>query len=98
MNRTELVDAIADRTGVAKKDVSTVLDGMFIEVSNVVSKGEEKVTLPGFLSFEQVQRKARQGFNPQTKEPITIPASNAVKVTAGAKLKSYAKGAESPPK
>ena len=97
MNKTELIDQIADRTGVPKKDVGAVIDGLFIEVSTVVHKGEDKVTIPGFLSFEQVDRKQRKGFNPQTGEPIIIPASTAVKVTAGNKLKAYAKGTEVPP-
>jgi DNA-binding protein HU-beta len=78
MNKTELIDQIAERTGVPKKDVGAVIDGFFIEVSQVVAKGDEKVTIPGFISFEQVDRKARKGFNPQTGEPITIPASTAM--------------------
>lgn len=97
MNKTELIDQIAERSGVSKKDVGSVIDGLFIEVSKVVAKGDDKVTIPGFLSFEQVDRKARKGFNPQTGEPITIPASTAVKVTAGNKLKAYAKGTDTPP-
>ena len=97
MNKTELIDQIADRTGVSKKDVGAVIDGFFVEVSRVVAKGDEKVTIPGFVTFEQVDRKARKGFNPQTQEPITIEASTAVKVTAGNKLKAYAKGSEQPP-
>lgn len=97
MNKTELIDEIAERTGVSKKDVGAVIDGLFVTVSNVVAKGDDKVTIPGFLAFEQVVRKARKGFNPQTGEPITIPESNAVKVTAGNKLKAYARGTETPP-
>ena len=97
MNKTELIDQIAERTGVPKKDVGAVIDGLFVEVSRVIAKGDDKVTIPGFVSFEQVNRKARKGFNPQTGEPITIPAANAVKVTAGNKLKSYARGTETPP-
>ena len=97
MNKTELIDQIAERTGVPKKDVGAVIDGFFIEVSQVVAKGGEKLTIPGFISFEQVDRKARKGFNPQTGEPITIPASTAVKVTAGNKLKAFARGAQVPP-
>ena len=97
MNKTELIDQIAERRGVSKKDVGAVIEGLFVAVSNVVAKGEEKVTIPGFVSFEQVDRKARKGFNPQTGEPITIPAATAVKVTAGNKLKAYARGTDSPP-
>lgn len=98
MNKTELVDAVAGRTGMAKKDVAAVIDAMFTEISHVVAKGEDTVTIPGFLKFERVNRKARKGFNPQTQEPIKIPASKSVKVTAGAKLKAYAKGEQKPPK
>ena len=97
MNKTELIDQIAERSGVSKKDVGAVIEGLFVAVSHVVAKGEEKVTIPGFVSFEQVDRKARKGFNPQTGEPITIPAATAVKVTAGNKLKAYARGTDSPP-
>jgi len=97
MNKTELIDQVANRTGVSKKDVGAVLDGLFIEVSHVVAEGKDKVTIPGFVSFEQVERKARKGFNPQTQEPLDIPASTTVKITAGNKLKAYAKQVESPP-
>ncbi len=97
MNKTELVDAVSERTGVSKKDAGAVIDGMFIEISQVVAGGGEKVTIPGMLSFERVARKARKGFNPQTGEEIMIAASNAVKITAGAKLKAYAKGTQTPP-
>ncbi len=91
MNKTELVDAVAEETGLTKKDVGAVIDGMFDLICKSVSQGE-KVAIPGMLSFEQVQRKARKGFNPQTGEPIDIAASMAVKVSAGAKLKAAAKG------
>jgi DNA-binding protein HU-beta len=91
MNKTELIDAVAESTGVSKKDVGAVIDGMFAEVSDSVAKGN-KVTIPGMVSFDQVDRKARKGFNPQTQEPIDIPASKAIKISAGAKLKAAAKG------
>lgn len=97
MNKTELIDATAERAGVSKKDAGAVIDAMFAEISNVVAKGGDKVVIPGMISFEQVQRKARTGFNPQTGEKLEIPASPAVKVTAGAKLKAYAKGTQTPP-
>lgn len=97
MNKTELIDQIADRTGVPKKDVGAVIDGLFVEVSHVVAKGDDKVTIPGFISFEQAATKERKGFNPQTGEPITIAAGTKVKVTAGNKLKAYGKGTEMPP-
>lgn len=91
MNKTELIDAVAGATGVSKKDVGAVIDGMFDQVCQAVSGGD-KVTIPGMVAFDQVDRKARKGFNPQTGEPIQIPASKAIKISAGAKLKAAAKG------
>jgi DNA-binding protein HU-beta len=94
MTKTELVAAVAERTEVSKADVDRVLTGFQDIVSQVVAKGEEKVSIPGFLSFEQTMRSARTGRNPQTGEPIQVPASKAVKVSAGSKLKAIAKGTE----
>ncbi len=92
MNKTELIAAVAESTGLSRKDVGAVLDGVVDEVTSVVSKGNDKVTIPGLASFEQVDRPARKGFNPQTKQPIDIPASKGVKVTALKKLKDAARG------
>ena len=91
MNKSELIDAIADSTGVGKGDVGKVLDGFADAAMNAVRSGE-KITLPGFLSIEQTDRSARTGRNPQTGETIQIPASKAAKVSAGSKLKAAAKG------
>ena len=91
MTKTELVAAISEKTGVAKTDVEKVLKGFEDEVHEVVSAGKEKLTLPGFLSFERTRRAARVGRNPQTGEALQVPAANAVKVTAGSKLKAVAK-------
>ncbi len=91
MTKSELIAEIAERTGVAKVDVEKTLKA-FEEIANeVVAKGKEKLTLPGFLSFEQTTRSARTGRNPQTGEAIQVPASRAAKVTAGSKLKATAK-------
>ncbi len=91
MTKTELVAAISDSSGVAKSDVEKVLKGFEDEVHKIVSKGGDKLTLPGFLSFERTRRAARTGRNPQTGATIQVPAANAVKVTAGSKLKAVAK-------
>jgi len=91
MNKTELIETIAQRTDLAKKDVQAVLDTFEDIAGDVVAKGGDALTIPGFLKFEQTHRKARTGRNPQTGEPIDVPASNAAKVTAGAKLKNRAK-------
>ena len=92
MNKNEFVDAIAGRTGVSKNDVDATLKGMFDVVAQVVAKGDEKITIPGFLTFERTHRAARTARNPQTGEPIDIPAGFSVKVSAGSKLKEAAKG------
>ena len=91
MNKSELIDAIADSSGVSKTDVGAVLDGFAEAAYKAVGSGD-KITLPGFLSIEQTHRSARQGRNPQTGETIQIAATNAAKVSAGSKLKAAAKG------
>lgn len=98
MNKSELVDKISARSGVSKADTEKVLRALEDVVQQVVAKGAEKLTLTGFVSFEQVKRKARTGRNPQTGETIKVPATKAVKVTPGATLKNVAKGTVKPPK
>jgi DNA-binding protein HU-beta len=97
MTKTELVAAIADRTEVSKADVERALNGFQDIVMKTVAAGNDKITIPGFISFEQTDRAARKGRNPQTGEMIDIPASKAVKISAGSKLKATAKGTEPPP-
>ena len=97
MNRSELIEAVAQRAGVGKSDVDAVLKGFQDVVSSTVAKGEEKITIPGFLSFEQGARSARTGRNPQTGETIQVAASKTVKISAGSKLKAIAAGKEAPP-
>jgi DNA-binding protein HU-beta len=92
LNRSELVSAVAEASGVANKDVDATLKAFQQVVSDVVAKGEEKVSIQGFLTFEQTDRAAREGRNPATGEKINIPASKAVKVTPGSNLKSAASG------
>lgn len=97
MNRSELIEAVAERAGVGKSDVDAVLKGFQDVVASTVAKGEEKITIPGFLSFEQGARAARTGRNPQTGESIEVAASKTVKISAGSKLKAIAAGKEAPP-
>lgn len=90
MNKTELVEAVAKASGVTKSDADAAISSMFDVIAAQVKKGE-KVQITGWLTVEQVKRAARTGRNPQTGEAIKIKASKAVKVTAGAKLKSAVK-------
>jgi DNA-binding protein HU-beta len=92
MNRKDLISAIASKTGVSQTDADKVLNAFQDVVFDVVAKGDEKLTLPGFLSFEQGSRSAREGRNPATGETIQIAASKTAKVTAGSKLKAAAAG------
>ncbi|MFD5721495.1 HU family DNA-binding protein [Streptomyces sp. NPDC127036] len=92
MNRSDLVAALADRAEVARKDADAVLTALAQTIGDIVAKGDEKVTIPGFLSFERTHRAARTARNPQTGEPLEIPAGYSVKVSAGSKLKEAAKG------
>lgn len=90
ITKTELVASIASATGESQAAVSRVVDGLFAAVSEAVAKGE-KVSIPGWISFEQVATAARTGRNPQTGEEIKIAAGKRVKVTAGSKLKAAVK-------
>ena len=97
MNRSELVDAISQRTGVAGRDVDASLKGFFDVIAGVVSRGGEKLTIPGWLTVEQGARSARTARNPQTGEMIQVPATKTCKISAGSKLKAIAAGKEAPP-
>lgn len=74
MNKGELVNTIAKKTGLTKKEIDLILTTLLETIVEVVSSGE-KITLVGFGSFEARERKAREGRNPQTGEKIEIPAS-----------------------
>ena len=87
MNKTELVAAIAEQTELSKKDAEKALKAFTDIVADELKKGE-KVQLVGFGSFEVAERAAREGINPLTKQPMSIPASKAPKFKAGSGLKA----------
>jgi DNA-binding protein HU-beta len=91
MNKSELVDALADKAGVSKTDADAVLKALEEVVTSEVAGKGDKITLTGFLSFERTYRKPRTGRNPQTGETLQVPGANAMKVSAGSKLKAAAK-------
>ena len=86
MNKTELIAAISANTELTKKDAEKALKAFIDVVGNELSKGE-KVQLAGFGTFEVVERAAREGINPRTKETIQIPASKAPKLKPMKSLK-----------
>ena len=90
LNRTELVQAVANETNQSQATVNGVLDALFSTLAKSVAGGT-KVTIPGWLAVEQTARAARTGRNPQTGEPIEIAASKSVKISAGSKLKAAVK-------
>ena len=86
MNKSDLIAAIAAKTGSTKKDAEATLNAFVDVVTDSLVKGD-KVQLVGFGSFEVRKRAARKGRNPQTKEEIKIPASKAPEFKAGKALK-----------
>ena len=86
MNKSDLIAAIAAKTGETKKDAEATLNAFVDVVTETLVKGD-KVQLVGFGSFEVRKRAARKGRNPQTKEEIKIPASKAPVFKAGKALK-----------
>ena len=86
MNKSDLVAAIAAKTGDTKKSAEETLNAFVDVVTEALVKGD-KVQLVGFGSFEVRKRAARKGRNPQTKEEIKIPASKAPVFKAGKALK-----------
>ncbi|MBA7494883.1 DNA-binding protein HU [subsurface metagenome] len=96
MNKSELIDSIAKKTGLPKKDVSGVVGALQETISGALVKGD-KVTLVGFGTFQVSRRKARVGINPKTGEKIKIPAINVPKFIVGKTLKTAAGGGKFPP-
>lgn len=90
MNKSELVEAVADKAGLSKADAERALNAMIDVVQGAVAS-DDKVTVPGFGSWSRTQRAARQGRNPRTGEIVQIPASKGVKFSAGAAFKSAVK-------
>ena len=87
MNKTELVAAMAEASGLSKKNCETALDA-FTEVVEKVLREDGKVKLVGFGSFEVKTRAGRTGCNPKTREAVEIPASKVPVFKAGKVLKS----------
>ena len=86
MNKTELIDSMAAKTGLTKKNAEAALNAFVETVAEELTKGE-KVSLVGFGTFEVSERAEREGRNPQTGETMKIAASKAPKFKAGKSLK-----------
>ena len=86
MNKTELITAMAEASGLTKKDCDTALNA-FVDTLQTALKSGDKVQLLGFGTFEVKERAARTGRNPRTKEVVEIPASKVPVFKAGKALK-----------
>ena len=92
MNKTELVAAIAEKTGLTKKDAEGAVKAFTDTVAEQLKAGD-KIQLVGFGTFEVAERAAREGRNPLTGESLHIEASKAPKFKAGKALKDAVKNA-----
>ena len=82
MNKGELIERVAEKADVTKRDADLVVSAMIEAIMGAVADGE-KVTIVGFGSFEPRDRKAREGRNPKTGESMTIPATTVPAFSAG---------------
>ena len=86
MNKTELIAAVAAKTGITKKDAEGIVSATFETIAQELQNGE-KVQVSGFGIFEVKAREARVGRNPHTKQAIQIPASKVPAFKAAKALK-----------
>lgn len=93
MNKTELIDAVAAKSGQSKANTAAVLDGMIEAVKESLAKSES-VQLIGFGTFEVTERAAREGRNPATGAALKIAAKKVVKFKVGKVLADAVAGAK----
>jgi DNA-binding protein HU-beta len=91
VSKTHLVEAVAEKQGLKKKDVKAVVDNLFEQITDHLKRGD-KVQITGFGTFEVRERQARSGVKPRTGEKIQIPASKSPAFKAGKSLKDSVKG------
>lgn len=90
MNKTDLVNAVSEKTEMSKKDSTAAVDAVFESITESLKSGD-KVQLIGFGNFEVRERSARKGRNPQTGEEIDIKASKVPAFKPGKSLKDAIK-------
>lgn len=90
MNKAELIDEVAQRANMTKKDAAASVDAMLNSISQALADGD-KVQLTGFGTFEVRHREERRGRNPQTGEEIIIPARTSAVFRPGKLLKDAVK-------
>ena len=90
MNKSELVDQIAQRSGLSKDQAGEALSATIAAIEDGLAAGQE-IAITGFGKFSVADRSAREGVNPSTGERIQIAASKAPRFSAGTKLKDAVK-------
>ena len=85
MNKTELINQIAESADISKKAAGDALQGLMLAITDTLVKGD-KLQLIGFGTFSVTKRSARDGRNPQTGKAMKIPAKKVVKFKVGSKL------------
>lgn len=90
MNKTDLINTVAEKSDLSKKDATKAVDAVFDSIMDSLKQGD-KVQLIGFGNFEVRERAARKGRNPQTGKEIEIPASKVPAFKAGKALKDNVK-------
>lgn len=90
MNKSDLVDALANSTGMTKADAARAVDALFSPAGGIIAtalRHKHRVQITGFGTFESKHRKARQGRNPRTGQAIQIAATNTPSFRSGKGLK-----------
>lgn len=90
MNKSELINSVAETSGLSKKDATAAVEAVFETIQDTLSNGD-KVQVIGFGTFEVRERAARKGRNPQTGKEIDIAASKVPAFKAGKALKDAVK-------
>lgn len=91
MNKSQLINAVAEKSGLKKKDADAAVNAFFEALEQALAEGE-KVQLFGFGNFSVEERSERKGRNPATGESITIPATKQVKFAPASTLKAKING------
>lgn len=84
--KADVITVIAEEAGISKKEAAAAFDA-FVRYIADACQNSERCAVPGLGSFQVTERKAREGRNPRTKEPISIPASRNVRFKAGKDLR-----------
>ena len=88
MNKAEVIDGVMEKTGWTKREAEQAVRAFLDTVTDAVAAGE-KVTLPGFGTFEKRERAARTARNPQTGDPVKVKKTNVPAFRPGTAFKSY---------